>query len=100
MPTRQMPLPCGAQLSEAFCVPGRITVADPAPRSVSPDVVTLTLSWYVPAVTSTVSPGFAAFTAFWIDCPERTTCSVGMFIGAAAPTAVAARTAADATQAK
>jgi hypothetical protein len=36
-------------------------------------VVIVTLSWYVPEARSTVSPGLAESTAFWIDFPGKTT---------------------------
>ncbi len=89
VPITQMPLPPSAQvLSVAFSVLGLMTVARPVPRRVSPGVLTLTLSWYVPGVTRTVSPGSAASTAFWIDPPGWTTWVMWPADAGAAPSPV------------
>jgi hypothetical protein len=45
VPVTQIPLPASAQVPAALSVPGLITVLRPAPRRVSPGVLTLTLSW-------------------------------------------------------
>lgn len=73
VPITQMPLPLSPQPSAAFFTAGATTVPGPMPRRVIPGVLTLTLSRYVPEVTSTVSPAPAASTAFWIDSPGKTT---------------------------
>src|SRR5215472_9470361 len=45
----------------------------PDPRSVIPSVRMITAWWYTPGFTRTVSPGWAWFTAAWMDCPGPTT---------------------------
>lgn len=72
-PTTRTPFPPSTQqiaplvLGADFFSGGTITGRGPTPRSVSPEVLTVTLSRYVPACTKTVSPARAAFAAFWID---------------------------------
>lgn len=96
LPRTQIPLPVFAQASAAFepGSAGRSTVPLPEPRRVRPGLVTRTLSRYVPGSTTTVSPGRAASTAFWIDWPGRTSCeSVAEAEGTDIPHPAAERTA-------